>query len=929
MKSLVPAESIEKKILLIRGQKVILDKDLAEIYGVSTSRLNEQARRNLKRFPSDFMFQLTKEEMENWKSQIAISKSITMGLRKRPHAFTEHGAVQAANVLNSDRAVEMGVAVVRAFVRMRELIIAHKDLAVRLDDLEKKYDTRFKFVFDAIKKLIDSPAPAAPRPIGFLSDEQKDAAANGRVAVKEGGLVYVNSLKLSGHEDVAGIFYDLKNQDREKFVTLMLNKDDEILGCEVVSVGTLDSALVHPREVLKIPVNIGAAKIALIHNHPSGDHCPSEADIKLTKRLSIAAKIVGIEVLYHVVIGRDKYSVFNDVLDASGQLLKAPEVYPIIRYESQSIAHPEDKPFSLKPIKSPADVVEFARPLFDKDEPLAVAVFLDSRKNVTSVQMLGAQYDEGWASRLARAGIAANAADYIICSNFDISNEKLKGLVKSSETMGVPLLDCVILDKDNKSEYISSKKRDGVVNETTNKTMSESVTENSDSAPRAQEGKGMLKVAERAAKGTYVARITGVDDHLNVQREFLKTELKFGDKKGGAEVFIDPETLKEGDIISMKVVRAAGDKPEEKFYKIVSDPGKSRELHNVVKKILGGKEEVAKMLLRNTLVEGRKLIGSKNLIVAADVSADKKSYVAKIVGADEKFGFKREFIGEHKELAGGAGPGQKLEISGDSIKEGDIIAVKIVKVGEDPKVAKETFYRVEKDPADALELREVARKITREEAAKALGIELKAAGRMAERTDTAAAAAPDKPAEKSFGKAEVTAETGKHPGLTVVSDIQKGAYVAKLTGPDEKFGFKREFIGKKVWDEEKKWCLRVSLEDIPKGTVIAAKDAGGKDVKETYYRVAHDPVMMAESYGHPDQVLEKITKEEAAALVTGKSKTSEDVKKNSPEMSGPAEEAAAGNAEVTAALEREPAETQETRVEVKSAGRTRTYGRTM
>ncbi|PKK86419.1 MAG: hypothetical protein CVT48_01070 [Thermoplasmata archaeon HGW-Thermoplasmata-1] len=884
MKSLVPPEIfIEKKILTIRGMKVILDKDLAEIYGVKTSRLNEQVRRNINRFPPDFMFQLTKEEMENWKSQIAISKSVTMGLRKRPYAFTEHGAVQAANVLNSDRAVEMGVAVVRAFVRMRELIIAHKDLAVRLDELEKKYDTRFKFVFDAIKKLIDSPAPPT-KPIGFLSDEQKKAVGQGRVAVKEGGLVYVNSLKLSGHEDVAGIFYDLKNQDREKFVTLMLNKDDEILGCEVVSVGTLDSALVHPREVLKIPVNIAAAKIALVHNHPSGDHVPSDADIKLTKRLSIAAKIVGIEVLYHVVVGRDKYSVFNDVLDNSGHLLKAPEVYPIIRYESR--AHPADKPLSLKPIKSPADVVEFARPLFDKDEPLAMAVFLDTRKNVASVQILGSQYDEGWVGRLARAGIAANAAGYIICSNFDISNEKLKALQNSGEVMGIPLLDCVVLDKDNKSEYISSKKRDGVVNEITNKTMSEGVTEISDSAPKAQEGKGMMKVAERAAKGTYVARITGVDDHLNVQREFLKTELtfgkaevKFGDRKGGAEVFIDPETLKEGDIISMKVVRAAGDKPEEKFYKIVSDPGKSRELHNVVKKIPGGKEEVAKMLLRNTLVEGRKFTGSKNLLVAVDVSADKKSYAAKIVGADEKFGFKREFIGEHKELAGGAGPGQKLEVSGDNVKAGDIIAVKIVKEGEDPKAAKEVFYRVEKDPSTALELREVARKISREDAAKAVGAEIKTVGRMnnedviqirrANASASALASAllvesptPDKPVE-----------SGKRPGLTVVSDIQKGAYVAKLTGPDEKFGFKREFIGKKVWDEEKKWGLAVMPEDIPNGTVIAAKSAGGKDVKETYYLVVQDAAVGA------DKVLEKITKERAVELVTGKSKTPEDVKK--------------------------------------------------
>lgn len=799
MKTLVPADIvIEKKILMIRGQKVILDKDLAEIYGVSTKALNQAVKRNKERFPEDFMFQLTEAESDFSRSQIVTLKRGS-NIKYLPYAFTEHGAIQAANVLNSERAVEMGVAVVRAFVRMRELIVAHKDLAQRLDEMEKKYDTRFKFVFDAIKKLIDSPQPPT-KPIGFLSDEQKKAASSGRIVAKEGGLVYVNSMKLSGPEDAAGIFYDLKNQDREKFVTLLLNKDNEILGCEVVSVGTLNASLVHPREALKVPVKLGASKIVLVHNHPTGIPTPSENDIALTKRLSLAANLVGIEVLYHVVIGRNEYCVFNNmmdpsgrIMDSSGRLLKSPEVYPIVKYEARAEILPDDKPLSARQVNSPAAAVEFVRPLFNRDEPLALGILLDARNNIVSIETLGARFDERWTRQIAGATVAGNAAAYIICANYEISTGNLKELESSGKIMGVPMLDYITLDKDAGKGFVS-KRKEGAVREVGGESLSLSDSaggqnlklddsrrrhdKNVDDAfksaaegnsinlsalmigaeqihqagargkdivgstlgsdnwddsknrppeanKRQEEGKVMMKVAERAAKGTYIARITGVDDHMNVQREFLKAELKFGDKKGLAEVFIDPETLKEGDVVSMKVVRAAGDKPKENFYKIVADPTKSPELHNVVKKIVGGKEEVVKMLMRSSLVDGRKITGSKNLLVATDIAAGKKSYVAKITGPDEKFGFKREFIGEIKESAAGGGkPECMLEVGGDSIKEGNIIAVKVVKGGEDPKAAKESYWRVEKDPAEALELREVARKITREEASKAVGADL-------------------------------------------------------------------------------------------------------------------------------------------------------------------------------------------------------------
>jgi hypothetical protein len=169
--ALVPIERIEYAILVIRGEKVMLDADLAALYGVSTKRLNEQLRRNRDRFPPDFMFQLSDEEHAALRSQIATSNEPGRGGRRyRPYAFTEHGAIMAANVLNSARAVQMSIMVVRAFVRLRQMVLSHAELARRLDALERKYDAQFKVVFDAIRELMEpAPAPAKGR-IGFLAE---------------------------------------------------------------------------------------------------------------------------------------------------------------------------------------------------------------------------------------------------------------------------------------------------------------------------------------------------------------------------------------------------------------------------------------------------------------------------------------------------------------------------------------------------------------------------------------------------------------------------------------------------------------------------------------------------------------------------------------------------------------------------------------
>ena len=155
---LVSVERVERTILVLRGRRVILDSDLAALYGVTVSRLNEQVKRNIERFPDDFGFQLTREEFETLRSQIAISKTERRGGRQYlPYAFTEHGAVMAASVLNSPKAVEMSVEVVRTFVRLRGFLASHRQLAAKLDKLESHiatHDTNIKALFEAVRSLM-------------------------------------------------------------------------------------------------------------------------------------------------------------------------------------------------------------------------------------------------------------------------------------------------------------------------------------------------------------------------------------------------------------------------------------------------------------------------------------------------------------------------------------------------------------------------------------------------------------------------------------------------------------------------------------------------------------------------------------------------------------------------------------------------------
>ena len=193
--ALVPSEVIERRILLLRGRKVMLDRHLAELYAVPTKRLNEAVKRNAARFPKDFMFQLTAEETEALRSQFATSTGEAEDLRSQfatsseeadrqdspafvssgghggrrymPYVFTEQGVAMLSSVLKSDRAIVVNIAIMRTFVRLRQMLAAHRELARRLAAMEQNYDQRFKVVFDILRQLTEPPPAPPRRPIGF------------------------------------------------------------------------------------------------------------------------------------------------------------------------------------------------------------------------------------------------------------------------------------------------------------------------------------------------------------------------------------------------------------------------------------------------------------------------------------------------------------------------------------------------------------------------------------------------------------------------------------------------------------------------------------------------------------------------------------------------------------------------------------------
>ena len=170
--SLIPHQRIERAILVIRGHKVLLDADLAALYDVDTGALNRAVKRNRDRFPHDFMFQLTEDEAERLRTQFGISKG-RGGRRYLPYAFTENGVAMLSSVLNSKRAIQVNIAIMRVFTRLRELLASHADLLRRLDEIEKKYDKQFQVVFEAIRQLMTPPEEPTKPPMGFSAEKKR------------------------------------------------------------------------------------------------------------------------------------------------------------------------------------------------------------------------------------------------------------------------------------------------------------------------------------------------------------------------------------------------------------------------------------------------------------------------------------------------------------------------------------------------------------------------------------------------------------------------------------------------------------------------------------------------------------------------------------------------------------------------------------
>lgn len=182
----IPDEVVERKIYVVRGQKVMLDRDLANLYGVDTRRLNEQVKRNIDRFPADFMFEMTDAELAEWKSLFATSNREVMGLRKKPRVFTEHGVLMLSSVLNSKTAVAVNIQIIRVFTRMREMLLTHKDLLLELEKLRntsKEHGGKIQVIFRYLKQMekreqdrvmLAEVTKAKPRrPVGFKIRRKK------------------------------------------------------------------------------------------------------------------------------------------------------------------------------------------------------------------------------------------------------------------------------------------------------------------------------------------------------------------------------------------------------------------------------------------------------------------------------------------------------------------------------------------------------------------------------------------------------------------------------------------------------------------------------------------------------------------------------------------------------------------------------------
>ena len=179
MERMMPIERIASKIYLIRETKVMLDRDLADLYGVETRRLKEQVRRNIERFPEDFMFELTQEELKNWRSQFATSNEDMMGLRIKPFVFTEHGILMLSSVLKSERAVQVNIQIMRTFAKLRQAVLDHGNLRKDLDEFKLITEERFRIVFETLDQILIVESRPKKK-IGYTVKEKRSAYGQGK-----------------------------------------------------------------------------------------------------------------------------------------------------------------------------------------------------------------------------------------------------------------------------------------------------------------------------------------------------------------------------------------------------------------------------------------------------------------------------------------------------------------------------------------------------------------------------------------------------------------------------------------------------------------------------------------------------------------------------------------------------------------------------
>lgn len=179
MERMLPIERIASRIYLIRETKVMLDRDLADLYGVETRRLKEQVRRNIERFPEDFMFELTQEELKNWRSQFATSNEDVMGLRIKPFAFTEHGILMLSSVLKSERAVQVNIQIMRTFTKLRQAVLVHGNLRKDLDEFKLITEERFRIVFETLDQILIVESRPKKK-IGYTVKEKRSAYGHGK-----------------------------------------------------------------------------------------------------------------------------------------------------------------------------------------------------------------------------------------------------------------------------------------------------------------------------------------------------------------------------------------------------------------------------------------------------------------------------------------------------------------------------------------------------------------------------------------------------------------------------------------------------------------------------------------------------------------------------------------------------------------------------